>query len=130
VRFSLVVVCGLAGVTVALSQALSGDWSFGERKPADPRGIPTENYRGPDFTLQPWPADSGTASYLGRCTGASRPAFDFAPSFRGISSLEADRADPAEAVAPVQRRTAITYRYDKRRGKFTVRRGFRSGFGS
>ena len=129
-RFSLVVVCGLAGVTMAFSQALTGDWPFSEKKPADPPSVPAENYRGPDFTLQPLPVDSSTASYRGRFTGASRSALDYSPSFRVISSLETDRADPAEAVAPVQRRTAITYRYDMRRGKFTVRRGFGSGFGS
>jgi hypothetical protein len=127
VRFSLVVVCGLAGVTVAFSQALTGDWPFGGKKPADPPSIPTEDYRGPDFTLQPWPADSSTASYLGRFAGASRSALDYSPSFRVISSLETDQpVGPAEAVTPVQRRTAITYRYDMRRGKFTVRRGFGS----
>jgi len=108
-RSCLVALFLLAGSWPAAAQSVVEEWIFdGER--AQLKGVK-------DYTLRPWPADP--EPYLDAFT--SRADLDFAPSFRIISARNDDRAVAPRSQTTSEDSGVVTYRYDTRRRKFTIR---------
>jgi hypothetical protein len=120
-RSCLVVLFLLAGVAPAAAQAVADEWVFG-------RGGMQLEYEGArDYTLRPLPVDRNALQtlYFDEFTPGGS-GLEFSPSFRVIAGRSSERPNRPRAanveVAPADA-GIVTYRYDTKRRRFTVRRG-------
>ena len=115
-RSCLVALFLLASVWPAAAQSVVEEWIF------DGEGAQLEGVK--DHTLRPWPVDLGAvpAPYFVEFTPGDA-GLDFAPSFRIIAVRNDDRAGTSRVGSTSEDSGVVTYRYDTKRRKFTVRHG-------
>ena len=115
-RSCLVALFLLAVSWPAAAQSAVEEWIF------DGEGAPLEGVK--DHTLRPWPVDLGAVRtpYFDKFTRGDA-GLDFAPSFRIIAVRNDDRAGTSRVETTSEDSGVITYRYDTKRRRFTVRHG-------
>ena len=118
-RSCLSVLLLLVGISPAMAQAVADDWIF------DIVGAQLGGVR--DHTLRSWPADPSVlqAPYFDGFTPADS-GLEFSPSFR-ISAAggdnHSDRQRSAKIEMAPEEAGIVTYRYDTKRRRFTIRHG-------
>ena len=115
-RSCLVTLLLLAGIWPAAAQSARDEWIF------DSAGSQLEGLK--DHTLRPWSVDRGVSrsAYFDEFTPGD-VGLDFAPSFRIIAANDRDQTETPRVEAAHKERGVVTYRYDTKRRKFTIRRG-------
>ena len=118
-RSCLVALFLLTGVALTAAQSVVDEWIF------DNEGARLEGAR--DHTLRSWPVDRGALQtpYFNGFT-AGDAGLEFSPSFRIIAGRDGARSQTANSTnveATPEDAGIVTYRYDTKRRRFTIRHG-------